>query len=175
MKWPRVLAEVPEQISVMVQEVAALLPPADVLHKPDVIHVTVLWGLQAPEAVEKVRELLADEEPVMIRLGKTSVFPDSGDGEVLKLDIDSPALVPLNATLSQIPHWKTHSIFIPHVTIAYMRPGTAAPFAGNDALNGREFTINEVVFSDPDKQVTSIPLRGRVANYAPYQPRNAQG
>src|SRR6185436_14268976 len=49
----------------------------------------------------------------------------------------------------------------PHVTLAYVKPGKGAKYAGqSNALTGREITINSLLFSGRGGQELNIPLKG---------------
>lgn len=124
-------------------------------------HITVLYGLHEanPAAVAKA---LAGEGPIRVKLGKISKFPDSGDGEVLKIDIDSPDLRRLNKKISGLPHTSTHPGYRPHLTLAYVRPGTADKYIGKkNPLEGREIILKEIAVSDRGGEQHMIPLVGK--------------
>lgn len=119
-------------------------------------HITVLFGLHG-EDPDGVKKLLADEAPIMLTLGKTSLF-ENDDADVLKAEVHSPDLHRLNKKLRALPHTDTHPIYVPHSTIAYVKPGLGKKFAGSEALKGLQAIIDHVVFSSKDGTKTKIPL-----------------
>jgi 2'-5' RNA ligase len=125
-------------------------------------HVTVKYGLHADNA-EELRRLLADERPVTVKLGKTSIFPakEGADYDVVKVDVQSPGLYCLNKKISDaLPHTDTHPEYVPHATLAYVRPGRGRWYAGDDALEGQTATLNSIVFSDKNGEQVEVPLNG---------------
>jgi len=131
-------------------------------------HITVKYGLhdQEPEAVQKI---LADEGPITVTLGKTSVFPakkvKAGGGpadDVLKIDVEGPELERLNKKISDaLPHTDTFPDYKPHVTVAYLKPGEGKKYAGDDSLEGTKITLGAVTFSNKAHEQTEIPLEGK--------------
>lgn len=125
-------------------------------------HITVKYGLHDNDP-EAVRQLLADEPPITLTLGKTSIFPAGAEGkaDVVKVDVDSPDLHRLNAKIAEaFPHTDTHPDYQPHATIAYVKPGLGEQYAGNDALAGQAVTIDRITLSGQDGTLTEISLTG---------------
>lgn len=123
-------------------------------------HVTVKYGIHTDE-VAPLRRVLADEPPVRVTFGPTSVFPDAGHGDVVKVDVDSPDLHRLNALIAaSVETTDTHPDYQPHATVAYVKPGLGAQFAGRTDMQGRTAEIDRVVFSTPDGTTVTIPLTG---------------
>jgi 2'-5' RNA ligase len=123
-------------------------------------HVTLKYGLHDQDP-EPVRSLLAGQGPITITLGKTSVFPDSGDGDVVKIDVESPQLHKLNKQVADnVPNTETHAEYSPHVTVAFVAPGKGEQYAGDATLAGQKVTLDHVEFSSADGQKTVIPLEG---------------
>ena len=126
-------------------------------------HVTVKYGLHTADA-EEVRALLADEPPITVTLGKTSFFPnsESDNGDVLKVDVDSPDLRRLNKKIADaLEVTDTHPGYTPHVSIAYLKPGLGKQYAGDESLQGQTVTLDSVRFSSKDGQQVDIPLTGQ--------------
>lgn len=85
-----------------------------------------------------------------------------GDIDVLKIDVHSPDLHRLNTLLKQLPHVDTHPTYQPHVTLAYVKPGRGAYYAGIGTFAGREFMVDRLVFTDRDENETTIELMPRL-------------
>lgn len=125
-------------------------------------HITLKYGLHDdnPAALKKA---LVGEGPIKAMIGKVSIFKGE-DSDVVKLDIDSPALHRLNAKVSDaLPHTDTHPDYTPHMTLAYVKPGEGQKYVGKsiEGLTGKEVSFPAVMFSAKDRSKTHIPLFGR--------------
>lgn len=127
-------------------------------------HLTLRFGLRADEDVDRVREVLANQPPVTVTLGPTSIFPasESGSGDVVKIDVDSPALRGLRSRIEQEidAPGETHPDYTPHITLGYVPTGQGAQFAGRDDLAGETVTLDTLTFSRPDGTTVDIQLTG---------------
>jgi 2'-5' RNA ligase len=160
--------DLPEQSATAVRDLSRKIPDEDLAEKGRVgeigtsegPHVTVKYGLHDNDP-SKVKELLADEKPITVRMGKTSIFEngESGNGDVVKVDVDSPELRALNKKISDaLDHTDTHPDYNPHVTVAYVKPGKGAKYAGDASLEGHVVTIDKLTFSGADGSLHEIPL-----------------
>lgn len=157
--------QLPPETAAGVTAMAAKIPDEDLA--PDGRetdpHVTVKYGIHTAD-VEKVREVLANEPPITVTLGKTSFFPngESGSGDVLKVDVDSPDLHRLNAKIADaLEVTDTHPEYVPHASIAYLKPGKGKDYEGDDSLSGQTVTVRAVTFTSKDGQRFEIPLTGQ--------------
>lgn len=126
-------------------------------------HVTVKYGLHTDNP-DQLHEILKDHPPVPVTFGKTSVFPngESGSGDVVKVDVDSPELHALNQKIAgAMPVTDTHPEYKPHATVAYVKPGMGEQYAGNGALEGKTTTLDRLTFSSRNGKQVEIPLTGR--------------
>jgi 2'-5' RNA ligase len=146
--------------------------------REDTPHVTVKFGLHTND-VDAVRQVLADEGPIRLTLGKTSMFPngESGSGDVVKVDVDSPDLHRLNQKLAAaLPNTDTHPTYVPHATVAYVKPGQGEAYVGRTELEGQQVVADHLTFSGRDGQQVDIPLTGgrgeasTTASEPPYIP-----
>lgn len=147
-----------------------LANPAEGLGREEEPHVTVLYGLQEDDPAG-VAEMLAGVGPVRLRLGRTSLFPANESqsqrgGErydVVKLDVESDDLRRLNLLLAALPHTNKFPVYVPHVTLAYVKPGAGKFYEDWDELEGLEVTIDELKFSPADGEPAVIPLDRELA------------
>lgn len=131
-------------------------------------HVTVLYGLEKPEDVQKIRDLAAKVEPFYVTLGETSLFPPSeySDGAaVLKVDVESLALRALHQAINDAADIPTKpqsfENYAPHMTIAYVKPERAQEFVGLKNAKGQQIRVEKFVVTDRDGKQTEIVLGGK--------------
>lgn len=128
-------------------------------------HVTVKYGLETDNP-EGLRLILANEPPVRIKFGKTSVFPadKNRDSDVVKVDIESDDLRRLNKKIGTYSYVakdaSAYRDYNPHMTLAYVKAGLGSKYAGDNALSGQEVVLNELTFSDRQGNKIAIPLTG---------------
>lgn len=157
--------DLPAKHAAAIRQMAATIPDADLAEdgREDAPHITVKFGLHTND-VDDVRRVLADEPPITVTLGKTSIFPakEGAAYDVVKVDVDSPDLHRLNAKIAKgLDHTDTHPTYKPHATLAYVKPGLGQKYVGRADLDGRTMTLDAIVFSGKDRQTVSIPLTGR--------------
>ena len=79
--------------------------------------------------------------------------------DVLKYDVVPGILAEANKVVSdKFPNTDTYPDYHPHVTVAYLKPGTGKKYV-NEEMEHIYITGNELVFSDGDKNKTSIYLK----------------
>lgn len=122
-------------------------------------HITVKYGLSDEKPTAELKRALSGFGPVTAKFGKTSLFKNE-DADVVKIDIDSPDLRRLNALVAKTVETpgNTHPTYIPHATIAYVKPGKGEKYANDGTLNGQTVTFHEVVFSGKNGERQVIPL-----------------
>ena len=129
-------------------------------------HLTIRYGLgEDPKtSLPKVRQALADQAPITVKLGEASLFPDRGDGEVLKLDLEkSPELESVRAKLAQagidhIPDIGDTEGYSPHITVAYLKPGEGQKYVGPNSLTGQELVIDRLWLGDRQGNQYEVPF-----------------
>lgn len=152
----------PESIAGPVRKAGADIPDAQLAEdgRETEPHVTVKYGLTGEDSVP-VTEAVAGHGPVTVKLGKASVF-HTPEADVLKVDVDSPDLHALNGKVSKLPNEDKHPDYVPHATIAYLKPGQGAQYDGKEipGVTGQEITLDSVSFRDRAGNATDIPLTG---------------
>jgi 2'-5' RNA ligase len=110
-------------------------------------HVTVKYGIESDHAAD-IRKVVSEHPAFKIKLGKTSHFPDSGDGDVIKVEVHSPELHALHHKIAKAtPTVTTHPTYLPHATLAYVSKGLGKPFSGSNELEGLEAMVDKIIFS----------------------------
>lgn len=121
-------------------------------------HITIKYGIHSTNP--KVVTSLELPCSITVTLGKTSVF-ELENSDVLKIDVISDDLHKLNDLISSnVKVTNTFPDYIPHATIAYLKPGLGKKYAGNDSFEGLTWTFAKIEFSGSDDRVTEIDLRG---------------
>jgi 2'-5' RNA ligase len=81
------------------------------------VHITVKYGLLEDDP-EKVAGVIAGTEPILVRLGRASIFHNENEA-VLKLGVESPGLKALHHKLAgSLRTVNTYRDYRPHVTVA---------------------------------------------------------
>ena len=128
--------------------------------REDDIHVTVLYGLHDATS-ENAEEVLQDERPVELELGKVTAFTNNPKFDVIKIDIISPDLHRINKKLkSNLEYTTDYPQYHPHATIAYVKKGKGEKYETGDAFACERITCREIVFSSKTGKKDKIELNG---------------
>ncbi len=142
------------------RKMQAAIQPSDLGEegKESDLHVTAKYGLHFQTPSARLHQVLKSFGPVTITLGKTSLF-ENKDADVLKVDVDSPDLHKLNRLISKtLPTKDTHPKYIPHLTLAYLKPGRGKKYAGEKGLAGQRLTFTSLLFSGRKGHKETLPL-----------------
>lgn len=143
-----------------VQALAAKIADEDLAEegRSEELHITVKYGLHRNDS-EAVKRVVQGFGAVVVRLGKTSLFTGGKDGDVVKVDVDSPRLRDLNKLIAdQLPNTEKYPEYKPHLTLAYIRPGSGAKYQGDATVEGVIVSFDRLVFSGTDGTKTVIAL-----------------
>jgi 2'-5' RNA ligase len=122
-------------------------------------HITVKYGLHTDDVAE-VERVVAGFGPVQVTLGETSLF-QSDEYDVLKVEVESPDLHRLNALLKdRLEHTDTFPQYVPHATVAYLKPGRGKAYMGDRRLAGTTFTVPAIEFSNRAGESLPVFLLG---------------
>lgn len=124
-------------------------------------HITVLYGLHAADPAEAAA-LLKETGPIEAKLGKISMFAGKdGGADVLKIDVESPDLAKMNAKLrGSVDYTNSYPKYVPHVTLAYVKPGEGKKYVGQSVpgVTGETIPFDSVTFSSKNGTMTPMPL-----------------
>lgn len=127
------------------------------LGREDEIHVTVKYGLHTNNP-DEIKKIVSGFGPVTLKLGKMHLFKSSHN-DVLVIKIESSDLKELNALISDnLEYTDSHPVYIPHLTIAYLKKGTGDKFSNSDRFEGDEAEIKEIEFVSKQSDATIIKL-----------------
>ncbi|MDB5057253.1 MAG: hypothetical protein JWO59_725 [Chloroflexi bacterium] len=145
-------------------------------------HITVQYGLvHADEGDQAMLRHICDGfAPMYLGFGPGAFFPasDAGSGfDVLYLPVDSDDLYRLRNAIGQsIDVVNTHDGYTPHVTIAYLKPGTAQKYEGRIVLDTWPGApVFDLTLSDRHGVKTRIPFLVRSHAMQAAEPEHAEG
>jgi len=120
-------------------------------------HVTILYGLHEENDYFTVRRLLQEVRSIPVELGEVSKFTTE-KYDVIKIDIISDICSKLHEKIKEsCLNTQTHEDYPPHLTLAYVTPGSCDDILGNKSLEGEGFNIKDCIFSLADDSM-DIPI-----------------
>ena len=160
-KYSRTYFELPPNLACAVKSLVAKIDPNDLIKAGDEPHLTVKYGIHSPDPMPVI-EAVRGCGPAMITLGQTDVF-ESPQQDVVYISVkESNGLNWLNGQLSATcENTDDHPQYIPHVTVAYVKPGTGKKYTGWNDLCGNQLVGSILTFKDAaDSNETKIQLVG---------------
>jgi 2'-5' RNA ligase len=95
-------------------------------------HVTLVYGLDKQD-MDSINRVAQDYgRPIRLSPGAFNFF-EAPEHDVLYIEAVGEGILQLRRQLLALPNTRpqTHADYIPHITVAYMKKGTAAKFKGN--------------------------------------------
>jgi len=119
-------------------------------------HVTLAYGIAADKNPMAVRGVVSRQPEAQVTLGAMTAFHND-DATVLKFDVKSEDLQDIHKTVKDkigMPG-STHPVYKPHVTVAYLKPGTDISKYKHleSKLKGRTFKLKAVDYNNGDTHV----------------------
>lgn len=146
------------EVHVAVRLLQDMINLSDVVELETQPHITVRYGLHTQDAND-VAKWVANAGPMLVTVGRLSVFSDNPEYDVLKYEINSNPVRNLNRQLGLLDNTNTYE-YNPHMTVAYVRKGTGLAYTEvlpNTLFNTR-LVFYSLTFSNVDKQRTELPL-----------------
>src|SRR5271170_6764220 len=172
--------DVPGSVAAKIIQIGQQLIPDEALAGEGRVgtpHVTVKYVVK--EDAETLRAISAKFGPFNITLDKVEVFTpsESGNGSApVVIEVHGAELKRLhNAVMQAMGTMGDDFAYVPHITIAYVKPEEAQHFAGNDSFAGISFTATAVTLSFHDDDVQEkVPLGKAAASSPSMQPEIPQ-
>lgn len=123
-------------------------------------HVTVLYGIREKTPVMTTK-VCKRQAPVDGVIGRLDVF-ENGKEDVLIARISSSSIERLRSCIrAGVPHQTTFPDYKPHMTIAYLKPGTSRKYMeGHWPLDGVRFSNGAIRFGGWQGSESAIGLAG---------------
>lgn len=134
-----------------------LYKSGDSFGREENVHVTVKFGIHTKNAKE-IKDIVSGFGGFDVEIGMVSKF-ESDEYDVIKVSVKSPQLHELNKLIADNTECTdTHPKYIPHLTLAYVKPGSCDFLLDNDELSGMNWHAREIVFSSADEEKSTISL-----------------
>lgn len=125
-------------------------------------HVTILYGLYDVNPPLCVIDTIETYPKFVVTLGGISLFKSEDTDnpfDVIKVDILSSDLYVLNSSLRDECEYTTEfSEYMPHATIAFVKPNSHDHLDGLNSMVGLSFLVNNAVFSSQNGTHRFIPF-----------------
>ena len=116
------------------------------------IHATVLSDIKLKN-IKKIKDIVEAENYFDCKLGKIKIFTMNSKFDVLHVEITNDAIKKINQNLgNSIEHNPYYSIYLPHVTICYLKKGLGEKLLNNTYFEGKTFTVQDLIFSHQGKE-----------------------
>ena len=163
--------DVPGSVAAKIIQIGQRLIPDEALAGDGRVenpHITVKYGVQ--EDAETLAAVVSQFGPFTITLDRVEVFTpsESGNGSApVVVEVHGAELVRMHKAVMQAMGTVGDDFpYVPHITVAYVKPEEAQHFAGNDSFAGITFTATAVTLSFHDDDVQEkVPL-GKAAGEA---------
>lgn len=121
-------------------------------------HITLIYGIHTSNSKE-VSNLFDDEKEFECKLNKLDVFTKNDKFDVLIASVDCEDLHRLNRKMRKnLEATESYPVYVPHVTICYLRKGQGKKYIGNNDFVGQKFIVNKIFFSSKTGEKTPIKL-----------------
>jgi len=121
-------------------------------------HITLVHGLCLDDPAV-IRKLVEKEKPIKDKLKRIGFFRKDPDFDVVIIKIESKDLEKLNNKISKFLNVESiYDEYQPHCTIAYVKKGEAAKYAGDTTFNDTNLIFDKIVFINNKNEESNINL-----------------
>lgn len=124
-------------------------------------HITVLYGFYSFVMLHDVLEVMNTFNPPSVTFGSIGIFEEHPDFDVVKVNVESEDLAHMHLKLSDLPNEQTFPTYKPHMTIAYVKKGTAKKYEGLKINLEGQMILDEAVYSSPNGEKILLRLNER--------------
>jgi hypothetical protein len=120
-------------------------------------HTTLLYGLHDGVSIDDVNNVLNKHTYPSCKVHNPSLFKNK-QYDVLKFDVEGDSLHDANGELRGYPHTNDYPDYHPHLTVAYLKPGTGNKYIRKMIGLNYELTPQHAVYSQPNGEKTKIKI-----------------
>lgn len=121
-------------------------------------HVTLLYGLHKGVDLVDVIKVVDKFTFTLLKVGNVSKF-DNPEYDVLKFGVEGPHLADCNKALKKLPNKSTFPNYVPHLTIGYLKKGTADKYIAMFKRFKIDTYPSSITFSTPEGDSFKIPIK----------------
>jgi 2'-5' RNA ligase len=121
-------------------------------------HCTLLFGLHEGVPTKDIDKVLGEFTFYTCKAHNVSLFKKD-NYEVLKFDIVGDNLEEANKKLKKFPYTSEDSEYKPHMTIAYLKPGTGEKYVKKLKSEKYWLAPQYAIYSKPDRSTDKINIR----------------
>lgn len=147
-EWACLMLDYPSQFAKRVREWTAKNVPDEVLGedgRENHVHTTVAYGIALDQDPEVIKKVVRESIPTpKAKLGKISKFSSNPEYDALIVEVESKDLHELHAALEAMGlPGNTYPEYKPHMTLAYVKPGSCDHLLGQEPFADEEFTLSD--------------------------------
>ena len=121
------------------------------------IHITVLYGIENENIPEELRNIVQKYLPLEIKTGLMNKFEsDEYDVILVEVEVSDKLKKMRNEIEKEIPNQNEYREYKPHITVAYVKPGSCDFLIRNDQFSGRKFKVKNIVFSSKNGKKAKV-------------------
>jgi hypothetical protein len=121
-------------------------------------HTTLLFGLHDDVSLDDVKNVINKREYKPCKVFNPSLF-ENEKYDVLKFDVEGENLHDTNGDLKEFPHTTSYPDYHPHLTVAYLKPGTGKKYLRKMTGLNYKLTPEYAVYSQPSGDKTKIKIK----------------
>lgn len=145
-----------EQICSLIAEEDVYSPDErGIEHNP---HVTVLYGFHSFVLPNEVIEILREFSPPKATFGNIGIFDSHPDFDVVMITVESEDLSKMNVALAKLSHEDSFPTYRPHVTLSYVKKGSAKKYEGMSIDFPTELLLTDAIYTMPNGQKINFEL-----------------
>lgn len=149
----------------LIKEIVPMIDPEDLYIEGDGFgmemepHCTLLYGLHKEVDTPTIENITNKYTYNSCKYHNPSCF-NNEKYDVLKYDISGDALSDVNKDLTGLPHTTDYPNYHPHMTIAYLKPGTGEKYVNKlkDSHSDGFLHPQHIIYSKPDGSKDTINI-----------------